>query len=62
MWVCLGFAGIIIGLFMMIILGKLLWLGFLKVSKYLRSGDGLGASVSNISGHSANIDFWESLN
>ncbi len=30
MWVCIGFAVIILGLFIMIILGELLWVGILK--------------------------------
>jgi len=38
-WVCLGFAVIVSGLFTMIILGELLWLGFLKVFKYFKHGD-----------------------
>lgn len=38
-WICLGFALIIIGLFMMIILGELLWLVILKVFKYFKSAD-----------------------
>jgi len=35
-WVCLGFAAIILGVFMMIILGELLWLVILKVFKYFK--------------------------
>jgi fatty acid desaturase len=38
-WICLGFALIVIGLFMMIILGELLWLGILKVFKYFKPED-----------------------
>lgn len=30
MWICIGFAVIVLGLFMMIILGELLWVGILK--------------------------------
>ena len=35
-WICLGFAMIVIGLFMMILLGELLWLGILKAFKYFK--------------------------
>jgi hypothetical protein len=38
-WICLGFALIIIGLFVMIILGELLCLGILKVFKFFKPGD-----------------------
>lgn len=34
-WVCLGFALIILGLFGMIILGQLLWIGIWKVLRRL---------------------------
>jgi len=37
-WVCLGFAVIVLGVFMMIILGELLWLGLLKVFRYFKPG------------------------
>ncbi len=30
MWVCIGFAVIVLSFFIMIILGELLWVGFLK--------------------------------
>jgi len=38
-WVCLGFAAIVIGVFMMIILGELLGLVILKVFKYFKIVD-----------------------
>lgn len=38
-WICLGFAVIVFGLFTVIILGELLWLGFLKVCKYFQRGN-----------------------
>ena len=38
-WICLGFGLIIIGLFMMIILGQLLWLGIGKVFKCFKPGE-----------------------
>ncbi len=38
-WVCLGFVGILLGLFMMIILGEILWLGILKVYRYFKPKD-----------------------
>ena len=34
-WVCLGFVVIVLGLFTMIILGELLWMGIWKVLKRL---------------------------
>jgi hypothetical protein len=34
-WVCLGFALVVLGLFGMIILGQLLWIGIWKVLKRL---------------------------
>ena len=35
LWVCLGFAGIVTGLFMMIFLGELLWMAIKKLLKRL---------------------------
>ena len=35
LWVCLGFALIVLGLFGMIILGQLLWIGIWKVLRRL---------------------------
>jgi hypothetical protein len=38
-WICLGFAVVLIGLFMMIIMGELLWIGIVRVFKYFKPGD-----------------------